>query len=251
MPGSTTSSAQYLRSDHIGITSPVTPRRPTTYTDGDQTELSLVSASQDKNNSLKPSSNMPYSQSNDNFLIPEPRRLESQPSDDPWSPSISSPIDSARFIPCSSTNPKAHLDYDKPTKQNKLGTFSAINIILGKTIGVGIYSVPSSIYAGVGSVGMTLLVWIIGAAISFCGLAVYLDLGTALPRSEGTTCTLSEFSKDRKCWRLVSSWFTWRYSGLARQIASCWGNMPCTPSKPQRTGGMCGVLLCLLLPLRA
>ena len=32
---------------------------------------------------------------------------------------------------------------------------------------------------------MTLLVWIIGAAISFCGLAVYLDLGTALPRSGG------------------------------------------------------------------
>jgi len=32
---------------------------------------------------------------------------------------------------------------------------------------------------------MTLLVWIIGALLSFCGLAVYLDLGTAIPRSGG------------------------------------------------------------------
>ncbi|KIW21266.1 hypothetical protein PV08_01846 [Exophiala spinifera] len=66
-----------------------------------------------------------------------------------------------------------------------LTTFSAITLILGKTIGVGVYSVPSSIFSQVGSVGMTLLVWVAGAIISFCGLSVYLDLGTALPRSGG------------------------------------------------------------------
>lgn len=32
---------------------------------------------------------------------------------------------------------------------------------------------------------MTLLLWVIGSLISFCGLAVYLDLGTAIPRSGG------------------------------------------------------------------
>ncbi|KAJ9225720.1 hypothetical protein DTO027B5_3432 [Paecilomyces variotii] len=69
--------------------------------------------------------------------------------------------------------------------QDKLGTFSAINIIIGKTLGVGVFSVPSSIFAGVGSVGMSLSVWILGALISFCGLTVYLDLGTAIPRSGG------------------------------------------------------------------
>lgn len=70
-------------------------------------------------------------------------------------------------------------------RQHAIGTFSAINLILGKTVGVGVYSVPSSIFAGVGSVGMTLTIWLVGALISFCGLAVYLDLGTALPRSGG------------------------------------------------------------------
>ncbi|KIW88152.1 uncharacterized protein Z519_11263 [Cladophialophora bantiana CBS 173.52] len=69
--------------------------------------------------------------------------------------------------------------------KNELTTFSAINLILGKTIGVGVYSVPSAIFAEVGSVGMTIVIWVVGAVISFCGLSVYLDLGTALPRSGG------------------------------------------------------------------
>ncbi|KAK0717163.1 amino acid permease-domain-containing protein [Lasiosphaeria miniovina] len=69
--------------------------------------------------------------------------------------------------------------------ERKLGVVSAINIIVGKTIGVGAYSVPSAIFAGVGSVGMTLLLWVLGSIISFCGLAVYLDFGTAMPRSGG------------------------------------------------------------------
>ncbi|KIM96755.1 hypothetical protein OIDMADRAFT_131189 [Oidiodendron maius Zn] len=80
----------------------------------------------------------------------------------------------------------------------KLGIFSAINIILGKTVGVGIYSVPSSIFTGVGSVGMSILVWVLGSAISFCGLAVYLDLGSALPRSGGERIYLERiFRKPR------------------------------------------------------
>ena len=61
--------------------------------------------------------------------------------------------------------------------EGKLGVISAINIIVGKTVGVGAYSVPSAIFAGVGSVGMTLLIWVIGSLISFCGLAVYLVSG--------------------------------------------------------------------------
>lgn len=52
-------------------------------------------------------------------------------------------------------------------------------------MGVGAYSVPSAIFTGVGSVGMTLTLWVVGSLISFCGLAVYMDLGSAIPRSGG------------------------------------------------------------------
>ena len=65
-------------------------------------------------------------------------------------------------------------------------------------MGVGIYSVPSSIYADTGSVGMALVVWVLGAAISFCGLAVYLDLGTALPKSGGEKVYLERIFRKPK-----------------------------------------------------
>ncbi|OCT49024.1 High-affinity methionine permease [Cladophialophora carrionii] len=92
-----------------------------------------------------------------------------------------------RFLPLSAQSITPSL-IDQPSRvlgQNELTTFSAINLILGKTIGVGVYSVPSSVFTEVGSVGMTLVIWLLGAVISFCGLSVYLDLGTALPRSGG------------------------------------------------------------------
>lgn len=78
----------------------------------------------------------------------------------------------------------SHGSYIDPD-HGKLGAFSAINIIIGKTVGVGIYSVPSSIFVGVGSVGGAILMWVLGALISYCGLAVYLDLGCGLPISGG------------------------------------------------------------------
>ncbi|KAM3069883.1 hypothetical protein ACMFMG_010592 [Clarireedia jacksonii] len=106
-----------------------------------------------------------------------------------------SPPESARLLPQTSS---FRLDsYDTP-EVAKLGTFSAINIILGKTVGVGIYSIPSSILQSVGSVGASLTLWILGSLISFCGLAVYLDLGTALPRSGGERIYLERiFRKPR------------------------------------------------------
>ncbi|KAI1621991.1 amino acid transporter-like protein [Exophiala viscosa] len=89
------------------------------------------------------------------------------------------PLSALSITPCLINQPK------HATQEHHLTTFSAVNLILGKTVGVGVYSVPSAIFAEVGSVGMTLLVWVVGAIISFCGMSVYLDLGTAMPRSGG------------------------------------------------------------------
>lgn len=82
-----------------------------------------------------------------------------------------SPTDQTCFLQPASPGTPAPAN---PGDEGKLGVVSAINIIVGKTVGVGAYTVPSAIFAGVGSVGMTLSVWVIGSLISFCGLAVYL-----------------------------------------------------------------------------
>lgn len=44
----------------------------------------------------------------------------------------------------------------------KLGITGAVFLILNKMIGTGIFSTPSSIFAATGSVGISLMLWVIG-----------------------------------------------------------------------------------------
>lgn len=65
--------------------------------------------------------------------------------------SIDSPTDHSWFLPHSpGLPPRPSLAQQD---EGKLGVLSAINIIVGKTMGVGAYTVPSAIFSGVGSVG--------------------------------------------------------------------------------------------------
>ena len=62
---------------------------------------------------------------------------------------------------------------------------SAYMLTVSRIIGSGIFATPGNIYKSVNSVGLALVVWVVGAAISFCGLAVSMELGCMLPRSGG------------------------------------------------------------------
>ncbi|KAI0752050.1 amino acid transporter [Fomes fomentarius] len=66
-----------------------------------------------------------------------------------------------------------------------LGVFSCTLLIVGRIVGTGIFSVPASILGSVGSVGASLMLWILGSFLSFCGLFIWLELGTMFPRSGG------------------------------------------------------------------
>ncbi|KAK1758845.1 high-affinity methionine permease [Echria macrotheca] len=67
----------------------------------------------------------------------------------------------------------------------KLGITGAVFLILNKMIGTGIFSTPSGIFAATGSVGISLMLWVIGGVLTFCGLSVWLEYGLAIPRSGG------------------------------------------------------------------
>jgi amino acid transporter len=56
---------------------------------------------------------------------------------------------------------------------------------IGRIIGTGIFSTPSSITAGVGSVGAAMMLWLLGLILSFCGLMVWLEFGCMFPKSGG------------------------------------------------------------------
>ena len=62
---------------------------------------------------------------------------------------------------------------------------SAYILVISRVIGSGIFATPGVIVKGVGSVGLSLLLWVVGAIIAACGLAVGLEYGCMLPRSGG------------------------------------------------------------------
>ncbi|KAI0172502.1 amino acid transporter [Hypoxylon sp. FL1284] len=73
---------------------------------------------------------------------------------------------------------------------------SAYIIAISRVIGSGIFAVPGVILTSVGSVGLALSVWILGAVVVACGLAVSLEYGCMLPRSGGDKVYL-EFTYPR------------------------------------------------------
>ncbi|CAG8034413.1 unnamed protein product [Penicillium nalgiovense] len=63
---------------------------------------------------------------------------------------------------------------------------SAYILVVSQVIGSGICATPGSIVRSAGSIGLTLLVWLVGTIISAFGLAVSMEFGCMLPRSGGT-----------------------------------------------------------------
>ncbi|TDL24519.1 amino acid transporter [Rickenella mellea] len=72
-----------------------------------------------------------------------------------------------------------------PIARRQIGVISAVFLIFNRIIGSGIYATPAVILKASGSVGMSLVVWTVGALVAAAGTAVYIELGTGLPRSGG------------------------------------------------------------------
>ncbi|OPB41247.1 Amino acid transporter [Trichoderma guizhouense] len=66
-----------------------------------------------------------------------------------------------------------------------LGIFSTTSLIIGRIIGTGIFSTPSSIVNGVGSLGASMMLWVLGLLLSVSGLCVWLEFACMIPRSGG------------------------------------------------------------------
>jgi amino acid transporter len=62
---------------------------------------------------------------------------------------------------------------------------SAYILVISRVIGSGIFATPGAIVQSVGSVGLSLSLWVLGAVIAACGLAITLEYGCMLPRSGG------------------------------------------------------------------
>ncbi|KAJ5809608.1 methionine permease [Penicillium pulvis] len=71
------------------------------------------------------------------------------------------------------------------TYDKNISWTSAYILVVSRVIGSGIFATPGSIVKSAGSVGLTLLVWLVGTILSACGLSVSMEYGCMLPRSGG------------------------------------------------------------------
>ena len=82
--------------------------------------------------------------------------------------------------------------HSAPDLPRKLGLFDALSIVVGITIGGGIFLVPNLIARELHSPASILGVWIFAGVISFFGALACAELGTALPSTGGQYVFLRE-----------------------------------------------------------
>jgi amino acid transporter len=74
----------------------------------------------------------------------------------------------------------------------RLGVWSAAAVLVGSTIGSGIFRVPGGVADRVGTVGAMSLIWIVGALVALVGALTIAELATMFPRSGGIYVFLRE-----------------------------------------------------------
>jgi basic amino acid/polyamine antiporter, APA family len=73
----------------------------------------------------------------------------------------------------------------RPELRKELSLFDAVAIVVGTTIGSGIFLIPSSIAAELNSLGLVLLVWLTGGVLTMFGALSLAELGAMYPGTGG------------------------------------------------------------------
>ena len=95
-----------------------------------------------------------------------------------------------------------------------LGLWTATAIVIGDTIGTGVFLVASDMARAVGSVSLVLAAWIVGGFIVLFGAFCYAELGAAFPKAGGPYVYLS-----RGLGPLWGFLFGWMSAFLERPVA--------------------------------
>src|ERR1051325_4894894 len=80
----------------------------------------------------------------------------------------------------------------QPSLQRTLGLWSAIAVVIGSTIGSGIFRSPAGIAAKVPDPTLYFLLWVIGGAFPLCGALTLAELSSAFPQTGGVYVYLRE-----------------------------------------------------------
>ncbi len=103
---------------------------------------------------------------------------------------------------------------DAPGLVRGLGLWSATAIVIGDTIGTGVFLVSSDMARAVGSTALVFAAWIVGGLIVLFGAFCYAELGAAFPKAGGAYVYL-----ERGLGPLWGFLFGWMSSFLERPVA--------------------------------
>src|ERR1700677_3628323 len=110
------------------------------------------------------------------------------------------------------SNPSEHSE--RSDLLRGLGLGSAIAIVIGDTIGTGVFLVASDMARAVGSASLVLIAWILSLLIVLLGAFCYAELGAAFPKAGGPYVYLG-----RGLGPLWGFLFGWMSSFLDRPVA--------------------------------
>jgi amino acid transporter len=74
----------------------------------------------------------------------------------------------------------------------QLGLWSAVAVVIGSTIGSGIFRTPAGVAQKIDDVPLFLFAWVLGGVVAVCGALTYAELAAMFPRSGGIYVFLRE-----------------------------------------------------------
>ena len=134
-------------------------------------------------------------------MSPEMQDLETSPLLSPASSQDTTPrgsIEENRKAALDERNIENDVLPETSTAGRTIGWGSAYILVISRVIGSGIFAMPGTIVQNVGSPGLALLLWVLGALVAWAGLVIDMEYGCMLPRSGGVKVYLEyTFRKPR------------------------------------------------------
>src|SRR5215469_14073983 len=101
----------------------------------------------------------------------------------------------------------------RPHLVRELGIWAATAVVVGDTIGTGVFLVSSDMARAVGSAALVMVAWVLGGFIVLLGAFCYAELGAAFPKAGGAYVYLT-----RGLGPLWGFLFGWMSSLLERTV---------------------------------
>src|SRR5579864_4583531 len=113
--------------------------------------------------------------------------------------------------------PKLQMQAPKPGLLRQLGFFSATALVISNMVGMGIFGTTGFMAGDLGSAGLILACWAVGALFAFAGALSYSELGVNFPSSGGEYVYLTHaFGPE---WGFMTGWVSF-FAGFSAPIAA-------------------------------